>query len=325
MSKIALVGCGGWGKNIARNLAQLGALDCIVDPGPVGAEIARNLGVEWSSSLEPALGRPDCRAVAIATPAATHFAMAMAAIKAGKHAFIEKPISLSVDDGREIAAAADHANLTVMVGHLLQYHPCYRALKKIIAEGRLGTVRHIASSRLSLGMLRNEENVMWSFAPHDISMVLGLSQSAPETVLATGSDFLQPNVVDVSTLLIGFQNGLTAEIRSSWLHPEKEQKLVVVGDHAMAIFNDVAEWEKKLEIIDFEITWDGPRPRVKRNESQLVEVPRGEPLTLELQHFIACVDSGRRPYTDTTEAIKVLAVLEAGQRSLDRGGIRQNV
>lgn len=325
MRKIVLLGCGGWGKNIARNLAQLGALDCIVDPSPFGADIARDLGVEWSSSIESALCRPNCEAVAIATPAATHFAMAMAAIQAGKHVFIEKPIALSADEGREIASAAAQASLTVMVGHLLQYHPCYRALKNLIAEGRLGSIRHIASSRLSLGLLRNEENVMWSFAPHDISMALGLSPSAPETVMAIGSDFLQPNVVDVCTLLIGFRNGLTAEIRSSWLHPEKEQKLIVVGDRAMAIFNDVAVWDEKLEIVDFEINWDGPRPRAKRNESQFVSVPKGEPLALELQHFIDCVDSGKPPQTDSAEAIRVLAVLEAGQKSLDSGGIRQDV
>ena len=325
MSKVILIGCGGWGKNIARNLSQLGALHTIVDPSLEAAEIARQLGVAHDQSVDNALQLPDCNGVVIAAPAALHYELAIAAISAGKNTYIEKPISLSVAEGQQIEAAAKKAGRIVMVGHLLQYHPVYRALADLVDEGRLGTIQHIISNRLNLGMLRHEENVLWSFSPHDISMVLGLAKVSPERVLATGNDFFQPGIVDVSTLQLRFETGLTAEIRASWFHPEKEQKLVVIGDRAMAVFDDTAPWEKKLQIVDFDIAWQGPRSRAMRRANEVVAVPKGEPLTMELQHFLDCITTGSSPRTDAAEANRVLAVLEAAQTSLDQGGVWQNV
>ncbi len=325
MSNVTLLGCGGWGKNIARNMFQLGALKLVVDPSEEAAEFARQLGVAHALSVEEAIAQPDCDAVIIATPAATHFTLAMSAINAGKHTYIEKPISLSIAEGRKIEEAAKKAGVVVMVGHLLQYHPVYLALLDLAAKGRLGNVRHIKSSRLNLGMLRHEENVLWSFSPHDISMVLGLAGAAPEKVLAWGRDFFQPGIADVSALQLHFASGLTAEIRASWFHPEKEQKLVVIGDRAMAIFNDTADWDNKLQIVDFAINWQGSRPKAVRQETEIVGVPKGEPLRAEMQHFLDCIRTGTTPRTDAAEANGVLAVLEAAQNSMDQGGLWQKI
>ena len=208
-----------------------------------------------------------------------------------------------------------------MVGHLLQYHPVYLALRSLAEKGRFGQLRHMISTRMNLGVVRDEENVMWSFSPHDISMVLGLAQSDANRVRATGSTFLQAGISDVVTVQVEFEDSTTAEIRSSWVHPEKEQKLVLVGDHAMAVFDDRADWANKLVITDYQIDRSKQRPVVVRSHDEVVSVEQGEPLRLEMQHFVDCIANNERPRTDAKEAIAVLSVLQAAQNSLDRQGI----
>ncbi|MFM6852635.1 MAG: Gfo/Idh/MocA family protein [Sphingopyxis sp.] len=321
---VALIGCGGWGKNLARNLHALGVLSQIVDPSPAAAAMAADFGVAHSDTPDAVFANAAIDAVVIATPAETHVPLGLAALSAGKHVYVEKPIALATADARTLADAADSTGLTLMVGHLLQYHPIYRALAALVGEGRLGTVRHIISSRMNLGMVRNEENVMWSFSPHDVSMVLGLA-GAPRRVRAVGSAFLQRGIEDVVTAHVDCANGVVAEIRSSWCHPEKEQKLIVVGDTAMAVFDDTAPWEQKLQITDFTIDRSAPRPKAVRGEVAAIAVPQGEPLRLEMQHFVDAVANGTRPLTDAREAVAVLAVLQAGQQSLESAGEWINV
>lgn len=320
MTRIALAGCGGWGKNLARNLAQLGALKLIVDPADGARNLAGSLDVAHSADLGAALADPAIDALVIATPAATHYDVANAALDAGKHVYVEKPIALSVEEGRKLGEKAAARKLTLMVGHLLHYHPVFRKLVEMVRAAELGRVDFIASNRLNFGLLRSEENVLWSFAPHDISMVLALAGRAPLRVFASGHEVLQKGIADIATLILDFGDGLRGEVRASWLHPEKEQKLVVVGDRAMAVFSDREAWGRKLQLLRNQVDWGGGRPKAIGAEPEWIEVPEGEPLRAEMQHFIDCVRSGATPRTDAEEAIAVLAVLQAAQASMDAGG-----
>jgi predicted dehydrogenase len=313
---IALLGCGGWGKNLARNLNELGVLSLIVDPAPQAAELAASLDVEYSDDPECALQSTTINGVVIATPAPTHFAVATAALNAGKAVFVEKPIALSTDQGELLAQKALETGQVLMVGHLLQYHPMFIRLKQMIENGELGNVKYIASSRLNMGMIRTEENVIWSFSPHDISMVLGIAGSLPDKVSAIGAFALGNNdVADIGTIHLSWSNGLRADITSSWLSPQKEQKLVVVGDRAMAVFSDTLPWEEKLTIYRNKVINVDGRPKAIAGVAELIEVPKGEPLKMEMQHFIECVASGASPRTDAMEATRVLAVLQCAEES----------
>lgn len=325
MTKIALLGCGGWGKNLARNLAQLGVLDVIIDPSTEAAGIAAELDARHSSALEDALTDDGCTAVVIATPAHTHFDVAMHAIAAGKHVFVEKPIALSVEEGQEMARAARAAGLVLMVGHILQYHPVFRRLRELVRDGALGELRHIISNRMSLGRLREEENVLWSFAPHDISMVCALAGSAPHRARAVGSAFLSDVVEDVTTAHILFKNGLKAEVRSSWCHPRKNQSLILVGSAAMAVFDDTRDWPEKLQLCAYSVDRTRSPAHLIRGQERFEPVTPGEPLKLEMQHFLDCIAQGRNPITDSAEALEVLAVLQAAQASLEQDGAWINV
>lgn len=320
MTKIGLIGCGGWGKNLARNLFELGVLSAIADPSEFAVNLAKDLGVPHFASPEAIFAISDIEGIAIATPAETHVPLGLAALEAGKHIYVEKPIALSTDDARVLAEKAAAMGRVLMVGHLLQYHPVYRALAEATGNGRFGEVHHLISNRMNLGMVRNEENVMWSFSPHDVSMVLGLAGSAPKRVRAVGSSFLQPEIDDIVTMFVAFEGGQTAEIRSSWLHPEKEQKLTLVGSKAMAVFDDRAVWTDKLIVTDYTIDRSNPRPKAVRLKDESITVEQGEPLRNEMSHFVACVADNARPLTDANEAIAVLSVLQAAQISLDGQG-----
>lgn len=319
-SKVALFGCGGWGKNLARNLAELGALKLIVDPSPAAATIAEGLGVAISSDIGDALSDPAIDGIVVATPAESHAELALAAYAAGKHVYLEKPIALSMEDAQSCADAAEAAGKVLMVGHLLQYHCGYHALQKVAAN-ELGRILHIDSERSNLGIIRNEENVMWSFSPHDISMVLGLAPAKAVRVCAVGSAFWQPDIADVVTLTVEFADGVKAEIRSSWASTTKTQRIRVTGERSIAVFDDMVGWSHKLEIIDYSIDRSQPRPKVTRGASRLVELDVGEPLKAEMQHFLDCMQSGARPRTDAAEAMAVLAVLQAGEASLKQQGV----
>lgn len=319
---IALLGCGGWGKNLARNLSELGVLSLIVDPAPQVAELAAGFGVEYSDDPERALQNKEINGIVIATPASTHFDVAEAALNAGKAVFVEKPIALSTEQGEQLVRKAREAGQVLMVGHLLQYHPMFIRLKEIIEGGELGNVRYVASSRLNMGMIRTEENVIWSFSPHDISMVLGIAGSLPDKVSAIGAFALGNNdVADIGTIHLSWTNGLRADITSSWLSPEKEQKLVVIGDKAMAVFSDTLPWEEKLTIYRNQVINVDNRPRAVTGVAETIKVPIGEPLKIEMQHFLECVATGSSPRTDAVEATRVLAVLQCAEESLGRDSI----
>jgi UDP-2-acetamido-3-amino-2,3-dideoxy-glucuronate N-acetyltransferase len=315
--RLAVVGCGGWGKNIVKNIAALGVLRAISDANPAtAAQFAADYGVPAMSPDEIAAS-PEIDAVCVAVPAELHLPVATQMLEAGKHVFVEKPLALSVADGEKLSRSAEKANRVLMVGHLLQYHPVFRALLALVRAGDIGALRYVYSNRMSMGKIRQEENVLWSFAPHDISMVLALAGEAPNRVSATGTAaHVTPHLVDFATTHLGFPGGLEAHILVSWLHPFKEQRLVVVGDKGMAVFDDVRPWNEKLEVYDSKVEWVDGRPVASKGNSRFIEVPQAEPLREECRHFIEAAAANTPALTDAAEGLRVLSVLEQAETQL---------
>lgn len=321
---VAVVGAGYWGKNLVRNFHNLGALRHICDPKEalLDAFAATCPDVPRTACLETVLADPQVAGVAVATPAETHYAIAKAALAAGKHVLVEKPMTLAESEARELIGLAETKGLTLMVGHLLQYHPLFLCLKDMAASGELGRIDYVYSNRLNLGKIRREENILWSFAPHDISMILSLAGGEPQAVQTTGGYYLHHAIADVTTTHLEFASGMKAHIFVSWLHPFKEQKLVVVGERKMAVFDDTLPWADKLLLYPHAIRWENQMPVPVKAEPERVDVAQGEPLRLECQHFLDCMASGRTPRTDGHEGLRVLRVLNASQKSLENGAVR---
>jgi predicted dehydrogenase len=314
--RVALVGCGAWGRNLARVLAELDALAAVVDPVAEQAnEVAAAHGVPVEE-LDVVLATDDIQAVVIAAPASLHFALASRVLAAGKHVFVEKPLALHSADAEELVAHAERDGLVLMVGHLMQYHPAFTQLKELVRAGKLGRVRYVYSTRLNLGRIRREENILWSFAPHDISMILSLIGSEPDAVSAVGSAFLHKTIADVTTTHLAFPGGEQAHVFVSWLHPFKEQRLVVIGETAMAMFDDGAGPEERLRIWPHSVEWREGDPHPVRGDGVAIAVDQGEPLRREMEHFLSCCESGGRPLTDGYEGVRVLRVLERAQAAL---------
>lgn len=315
--KVAVIGVGHWGRNLVRNYHALGALAALTD---TDHEVARTFGERFgvpALTLAEILGQPDIDGIVIATPAEGHAAIAREALAAGKHVFVEKPLALTLADADAVIAAATEAGRILMVGHLLQYHPAFVTLKQLVDAGRLGRLQYIYSNRLNLGRIRRAENVFWSFAPHDISMILALAGEMPAEVHATGACYLHKTVADVTTTHLGFENGINAHIFVSWLHPFKEQKLVVVGEAGMAVFDDGQPWEAKLVVYPHRINWANGVPTPDKAAAEPVPLAAAEPLQLECRHFLECIAIGQQPDTDGVEGRRVLEVLEAAQRSME--------
>jgi len=322
MRSLALVGSGYWGKNLARNFDALGVLGVICDKNEAVLAAFREKYPEVRTCLafSDILADPSVTSVALATPAETHFGLAREALLAGKHVYVEKPLALEMAEAEALAALADERGRVLMVGHLLQYHTVFIHLLKMVRAGELGKIDYIQSHRLNLGKIRREENILWSFAPHDVSMILSLAGESPETVLAVGGNYLHEKIADVTTTHLKFPSGLRAHIHVSWLHPFKEQKLVVVGEKKMAVFDDTQPWDKKLLIYPHVIEWREGAPVPQKGEPEAPEVPSCEPLLAECRHFVECCESGARPLTDGPEGVRVLRVLKAAQESLDQEG-----
>ena len=319
---IAVIGSGYWGKNLIRNFHQLGVLKLICDKNEVVLDRFKEQypEVETCLALNEILSRNDIDGVIIATPAETHYTIAREALFAGKHVFVEKPFVLNEEEAVELTSLADKKALVLMVGHVLQYHPVFVRLKGLADAGELGRINYIYSHRLNLGKIRREENILWSFAPHDISMILSLADEEPESVTAVGGYYLHQKIADVTTTHLEFPSGLRAHIFVSWLHPFKDQKLVVVGDRKMAVFDDTQPWPDKLLLYPHEIKWQHNIPSPSKAEPERLDIPKDEPLHLECDHFINCITKGNRPLTDGNEGLGVLKILNASQQSLDNQG-----
>lgn len=318
--KVAVVGCGYWGKNLVRNFAQLRALRRVCDAHAPAAAAQATLfpGVASGTEYEQVLADPEIDGVVIATPAALHYEQAKAALRAGKDVFVEKPLALKSSEGESLVRLAEAANRILMVGHILEYHPAVALLKMFIDRGELGQILYLYSNRLNLGKVRKVENILWSFAPHDVAVICRLAGATPASVSTSGGAYLQTGVEDVTVTNLRFESGIRAHIFVSWLHPFKEQKLVVVGSRKMAVFDDMAR-EGKLKIYDKGIEWSAGVPVPRQTSETTLFFEETEPLRLECEHFMTCIRERRQPVTDGVSALRVLRVLEASQASLERG------
>ncbi|MCA9051953.1 MAG: Gfo/Idh/MocA family oxidoreductase [Planctomycetaceae bacterium] len=321
-SHVALIGAGYWGKNLARNFLQLGALHTICDShrptlDSYGDEYRDVRKVE---SVETVLACDDVHAVVIAAPAVHHFRLTEAALNADKDVYVEKPLCLNPNDAARLIDLAQSKNRVLMVGHLLQYHPYVQKLNSMVRDGELGKLFYITSNRLNLGKIRKEENALWSFAPHDISVILGLAGALPEDVTCHGQNYLTEGVADTTLTQLRFSGGLRAHVYVSWLNPFKEQKLTVVGSNGMAVFDDTKPWDEKLVVYRNYLTWtEGNTPTVRKSDGEKVAVPQDEPLKSECRHFLECCRTRSAPLTDGREGLRVLQVLNAAQQSLESG------
>lgn len=317
---IAVVGGGYWGKNLVRNFHELGVLHTLCDTDQSIREESADKcpGLFTTKNFDQVLADPSINGVVIATPAVMHYQMTKEALQAGKDVLVEKPLSLTLKEGQKLADLATSLNRVLMVGHILEYHPAVQKLSELIKAGELGQIQYVYSNRLNMGKLRTEENVLWSFAPHDIAVIIRLLGEMPATVSATGGEYLNSGIADVTLTNLTFISGVKAHIFVSWLHPFKEQKLVVVGSKKMAVFDDTAS--DKLVVYPHRVNWVGRRPVAEKAEAETVEIPSLEPLKEECRHFINCIQERAEPLTGAAEALRVLAVLAAAQNSLEHNG-----
>ena len=314
---IAQIGLGWWGKNIFRNLYQIGVLHTVFDSNKdvMNEKKSQFPDLNYVESFEDILENPEIKAVVISTPASTHYNLAKQALFADKDVFVEKPLSLTLKEGEEIVEIAEKKNRILMVGHILNYHPAIKKVKEIFQNGQLGKIQYIYSNRLNIGKLRTEENILWSFAPHDISLILILIGENPISVYAFGGAYLNQGIYDTTITTLEFKNDIKAHIFVSWLHPYKEQKLVIVGSKGMLVFDDLSE--EKLFFYPHKIEWkDGKIPVAQKAEYEVIPVEKGEPLKIELEHFIDCVINRKKPLTDGYEGLRVLKILDSLEKSL---------
>jgi len=326
---IGLIGTGDWGANLVRNFASLKggrlAMLCDSDAARLARSAAGNPGARAVSDAVEVAGSADVQAAVIAASAVSHHPLAKLLLEAGKDVYVEKPLALRVEHAEELVKLARERNRILMVGHLLLYHPAVTYLKRLVVEGALGDVLYIYSQRVNLGKVRKDENALWSFAPHDLSVILHLLDAEPVDVVARGSAFLQRSVEDVVFVDLRFPGGKLAHLHVSWLDPHKLRKFTVVGSDKMAVFDDM-EASEKIRIYDKgvdrggEIVPYGDALMVRSGDIVIPKISLQEPLRLECQHFVDCVRERRAPLTDGASGLRVVKVLAAAQASLERGG-----
>jgi predicted dehydrogenase len=329
MITVGQVGLGYWGPNLLRNFQALpGALVkavCDLEESALARAKERHPHVICTPDFEELLGDPDIQAIVVASPANTHFNLAKAALEAGKHVFVEKPLALRVNEAETLVRLADEQRLVLMVGHLLLYHPAVARLKEWLDEGELGEIYYVYTERRNLGQVRRDENAMWSLAPHDISVALYLLGEMPAMVAAQGQAYLQSGIEDTVFFTLRFADGRLVHSHVSWLDPHKVRRLTIVGGRRMAVFDDVEPTEK-LRLYDKgvdrmpEYSSYGEALTLRFGDIYAPRVEMHEPLRLECQHFLDCIGQGRQPRSDGQSGLQVLRVLDALQQSLDSEG-----
>lgn len=321
MPNVVVVGTGYWGKNLVRNFHELNALYGVCDTDPEKTEKFKNEypNIKAFSSFTEVLNNHEVDAVIITVPAELHYQLTKEALMADKDVFCEKPLAIHLEEGRELAELAKANKRILMVGHLLEYHPAILKLKELVDSGKLGNIHYIYSSRLNLGKIRREENILWSFAPHDISVILLLLNEIPISVSAHGRNYLHQEIADITVTNLSFKSGVKSHIFVSWLHPYKEQKLIVVGGKKMAVFDDVAK-EDKLLLYPHKIDWVDRIPVPREEDAQVVTFEKKEPLKEECSHFLNCLKNREEPRTNGNKGVQVLEVLNAAQISLEKNG-----
>jgi len=319
---IAVIGAGYWGKNLVRNFFEIGNLKTICDyDEKIRKQMSESYaGIAITDDFMSVLHDPDIEGVVIAAPAEFHFTLARQALNAGKHVFVEKPLSLTYQEGEQLVAQAREIQKILFVGHILHYHAAVIKLKEMITNGDIGRMQYIYSRRLSLGKIRREENILWSFAPHDISLILSLVGEEPHFVDAVGSNFLHARIADVTMTNLKFPSGIGAHIFVSWLNPFKEQRLVIVGSQGMLVFDDTQVVEQKLVLYPHVINWQNGVPVPEKADGKAIAIADiwEEPLKAECRAFISAIQTGNQPITSGDEGLRVLKILEMSQRSLEK-------
>ena len=319
---IAIIGAGYWGKNLVRNFSQLEVLKTVCDQDKgIRSKLSEDYpGVTTTDDYETVLKDADISGIVIAAPAELHFGLATKALLADKHVFVEKPLSLTYDDGEKLVALAEERSKILFVGHILHYHSAVIRLKELINSGVIGRIEYIYSRRLSLGKIRREENILWSFAPHDISMILSLVGEDPYYVDSVGSNFLHAKIADITMTNLKFPSGIGVHIFVSWLNPFKEQRLVVVGSRGMLVFDDTQPVEEKLVLYPHTINWKDGMPVPEKAEGNAVDISEiwEEPLKAECKAFISAMETGVKPITSGEEGLRVLRILEISQNSIEQ-------
>lgn len=328
MVNIAVTGLGYWGPNLVRNFGRVkgGSLKYVCDLNTDNIEKVKPMCPEAKrvTEFEKILEDDMLDAVAIATSAPTHAKLAKEALSSGKHVYVEKPLALSIKEAEEVISIARQENLVLMVGHLLLYHPAVTRLREIVESGDLGEIHYLYSQRLNLGRLRKDENVVWSLAPHDISMILYLKDAKPVEVYCTGGDYLRENIEDVAFINIRFNDGSMGHVHASWLDPHKIRKLTIVGSKKMAVFDDM-ESSEKIRIYDKGVSAApetapfGEELTLRFGDIVIPFLSMQEPLYLECQHFVDCIREDKKPLTDGENGLEVLKILEATDRSIKKG------
>ena len=329
MTYIAVVGAGGWGKNLIRNYYEMPAstLKTVCDLNTKKLEQIQNLypGVGQTTHFDDVINDSEIQGVVIATTGETHFELCSRALDAGKDVYVEKPFTLHVAEAEQLVAKANQLGRIIMVGHLLEYHPVVNRLKEMITAGDLGQIHYIYSQRLNLGTVREDENALWNFAPHDISVILYLLGKEALDVSARGQCCLRKNIEDVVFLSINFADGTTGHVHVSWLDPHKVRKTTIVGRKMMAVFDDM-EAAEKLRIYDKGATFSEDYNTfaeyigLRFGDITIPNINVGEPLKLECTHFIDCINSRQQPLSDGCDGLRVVRVLEAAQKSLKLKG-----
>ncbi len=317
---LALAGAGYWGKNLARVFYELGVLKYICDPSEetLTIESEKYPEIKTTDSFSEIIASPEINAVAIAAPAEKHYSLVKEALLKKKHVFVEKPLAIKIEEGEELIKLAKQQGMVLFVGHILHYHTAIQTIKNMIQKGDLGQLQYIYSNRLNLGKIRREENILWSFAPHDISVILSLVGEEPSEVNSNGSNILNPNIADTTLTKLKFPSGVQAHIFVSWLHPFKEQKLVIVGEDGMVVFDDTAPIDQKLVLYSHRISWKNGIPAPEKKEGTPIDLTKQwkEPLKEEGRAFIDSIH-GKPALTDGEEGLKVLKVLQRAQISMD--------
>mgnify|MGYP001349878947 CR=1 FL=1 len=307
--KIAVIGCGYWGKNIIRTLHELNALHSVCDyDEKLALKFAEQFNVKVFQ-FDQIEGQLELDGVCIASPAETHRDIAIKLISLNIPLFIEKPLATTNEDAEEIKNAAIRNKNIVQVGHLLRYHKGFIAVQKLIEDGVIGKIIHIHSTRKSFGKVRNNENVMWSFAPHDISMILALAQERPIEISSYNETSLHNNIVDTGEIFLKFKK-FSAKISVSWLSAIKEHKLIITGSEETIVFDDTQDWNKKVKVIKNRIKLDRDLLEIEKGIEEFIEIEESQPLYDELSHFIDCIENGNEPLTNVSEGVSVIEVLE---------------
>jgi len=321
--RVAVIGAGCWGRELVRNFEGLGALGAVCDADPARLDALQTSGpVRRCCRAEDCLRDPDISAVAIATPVVSHFELARSALTAGKDVFVEKPLALTVRDGHALVALAADSNRILMSGNILRYHPAVGKLKAMMDAGELGKVEYVYSNRLSACPLRAEENIFWSFAPHEVSVILSLLGEMPVAVSCQGGDYVGRGVSDVTVNQFTFAGGVRAQVFVSRLRPFKEQRLAVVGSEKIAVFDDAAPGR----LVTYPRgDWTSSGPTAAEAAGEPVRIDSTEPMKAECRAFLESLDTRQPPLTDGSEELRVLAVLDACEGSLSNDGTRTMV